>query len=132
MFGIFEKNPELHKLKIQNSQGKWIDFQVELAKTQTAKEFGLMLRKSLPQKRGMFFFMSEEDKIISMWMKNTLISLDMLFIDSNMQIVDIAHKTQPLSLDLINSKFPAKYVLEINAGLCQKFKITAQGRVSFE
>ncbi len=77
---------------------------------------GLMFVSYLPQNEGMLFDMRlYNDKPISMWMKNTYISLDMLFIDCDYKIVDIHKNAVPHSLDIITSKAKACYVLEINA-----------------
>jgi uncharacterized membrane protein (UPF0127 family) len=80
-------------------------------------------RKSLSSNTGMLFVF-ETIEPITMWMKNTFISLDMLFLSSNGKIVKIVHRTKPLSLNAISSKVPAKRVLEINAGVAKRLKIS--------
>jgi hypothetical protein len=76
----------------------------------------------LPENLGMLF-KNESPKIINMWMKNTKIPLDMIFIDENYNIVNIVSNTTPNSIATISSKQPAIGVLEINAGLANKYKI---------
>ena len=69
-------------------------FSVELAKTNAERELGLMNRKELDSNKGMLFIF-EKDGIYPFWMKNTLIPLDMIWIDGNYQIVFIAKNVQP-------------------------------------
>ncbi len=104
-----------------------VKFSVELAKTPAEHEKGLMFRDSLPDDKGMLFVF-EDEAPRSFWMKNTLISLDMVFLDKGMGVVDVKHNVPPCKEDpcpSYNSSAPAMYVLEINSGLAQKYKITA-------
>jgi uncharacterized membrane protein (UPF0127 family) len=64
-------------------------------------------------------------------MKNTYISLDILFVDSNKEIVTIQTNTQPLSTEPVPSYKPAKYVIEVNAGFCSKYNIKEGDRISY-
>jgi uncharacterized membrane protein (UPF0127 family) len=77
---------------------------------------------SLPKNNAMLFIF-EESQVIEMWMKNTVIPLDMLFIDKNNVITKIVTNTTPFSLVMISSKNPVNRVLEINAGLSDKLGI---------
>lgn len=97
-------------------------FNVEFAQTPFQLEQGLMFRKSLPKKSGMLFVFPES-KIQYFWMKNTLIPLDMIFMDSNKKIVGILHYLKPKTLKLRSIYKPSKYVLEINAGEAKKFNL---------
>ncbi|MBC27249.1 MAG: hypothetical protein CMM41_08575 [Rhodospirillaceae bacterium] len=99
------------------------NFFVELAVTRSQKSMGLMYRRSLPQKNGMLFVYKPNSKI-SMWMKNTYLALDMLFINSRGRINYIHEAADPLSEKLITGKFPARAVLELNAGAVSRFGIT--------
>jgi len=97
-------------------------FDVEIANTPRTRENGLMFRKNLNEGRGMLFIFSEEN-INPFWMKNTLIPLDIIWLDSNQEIVFIGLDNEPCepnNCPLINPGIPAKYVLEINAGLSEK------------
>ncbi len=100
------------------------DFVVELAKTPAERQQGLMFRESMPDDRGMLFIF---DDVVprSFWMKNTLIPLDMIFVDENWTVVHVANAV-PCTADpcLSYSSPPAKYVLEINGGLAEKSNIT--------
>ena len=77
-------------------------FSVEMATTEEEKATGLMYRKELPDGKGMLFDFSPEQQI-SMWMKNTYISLDMIFIRADGRILRIAENTEPLSTKIISS-----------------------------
>jgi uncharacterized membrane protein (UPF0127 family) len=96
-------------------------FQVELAKTNAEQERGLMYRTELDKNEGMLFIFDKEG-VYPFWMKNTLIPLDITWIDSSNKVVFISQDVQPCKSLICPSVFPrgvAKYVLEINAGLCQ-------------
>ncbi len=98
-------------------------FNVEIAKTPDEKANGLMFRKSLSKDSGMLFVFDDEQPR-SFWMKNTLIPLDMIFLDSDLVVVDI-QTASPCKEDpcrLYRSP-PAMYVLEINNGMSEKNKI---------
>ena len=102
-------------------------FSVELAKTAIQRELGLMHRKELDKNKGMLFIF-EKEGIYPFWMKYTLIPLDMIWINSRGKVVFIKENAQPckgLVCAQISPKEKAKYVLEINGGLCKKFGIKA-------
>ncbi|HTX86865.1 MAG TPA: DUF192 domain-containing protein [Candidatus Nanoarchaeia archaeon] len=83
---------------------------------------GLMFRQSMPADSGMLFIFPQES-IRSFWMKNTLIPLDMIFISADDKIVDIKSNFQPCTADpcpVYQSAAPAKYVLEVKAGIIRK------------
>ncbi|HEV7407180.1 MAG TPA: DUF192 domain-containing protein, partial [Bradyrhizobium sp.] len=90
-------------------------FSVEMATTEQEKETGLMYRKELADGKGMLFDFSPEQQV-SMWMKNTYISLDMIFIRADGRILRIAENTEPESTKIISSGGLAKGVLEVIAG----------------
>jgi uncharacterized membrane protein (UPF0127 family) len=104
-------------------------FSVEMATTEKEKEIGLMYRKELPDGKGMLFDFSPEQQV-SMWMKNTYISLDMIFIRADGRILRIAENTEPLSTRIISSGGPAKGVLEVIAGTAQKYGIAPGDRIA--
>jgi len=108
-----------------------VSFTVELARTPEEKAKGLMFQSSLPEDHGMLFVF-EDEAPRSFWMKNTLIPLDMVFISADMKVVEIKANIPPCEKDpcsAYNSK-PAKYVLEINAGLAEKKEISVDSIVS--
>ena len=104
-------------------------FSVEMATTEEEKTTGLMYRKELPDGKGMLSDFSPEQQI-SMWMKNTYISLDMIFIRADGRILRIAENTEPLSTKIISSGGLAKGVLEVIAGTAQKYGIQPGDRVA--
>ena len=100
-------------------------FNLEIASTSLEKSIGLMHRTQLNKDTGMLFIF-ENEKPQSFWMKNTLIPLDLIFINSNNNIVDIKHNFQPCNSDpceTYTSSQPASYVLEINGGLVKDLNI---------
>ena len=97
-------------------------FTVDIAATAAQRQLGLMFREEMAADRGMLFDFGEE-KLISMWMKNTLISLDMLFVDKTGTILQIEHATIPMSLDPISGNAPALSVIELNAGVTKELGI---------
>ncbi|WP_025036177.1 DUF192 domain-containing protein [Bradyrhizobium sp. DOA9] len=103
-------------------------FSVEMATTEEEKRTGLMYRKELPDGKGMLFDFNPEQEI-SMWMENTYVSLDMIFIRADGRILRIAENTEPLSRKIISSRGPARAVLEVVAGTAQKYGIRPGDRV---
>lgn len=94
---------------------KTIHYETSVMRTQKELEKGLMFVKELPKDKGMLFdFHGYKD--IAMWMKNTYIPLDMVFIDCSLKIIDIFENAEPLSLKLIKPQGKVCYALEINAG----------------
>jgi uncharacterized membrane protein (UPF0127 family) len=89
---------------------------------------GLMFVRSLAPDTGMLFVYAE-DQFVSMWMKNTYIALDMLFLDHSGRIVNIAEHTEPLSLNTINSTAPVRGVLELPAGTVKRLGLRPGDRV---
>jgi len=104
-------------------------FAVELAVTDEERATGLMNRKSLPEGRGMLFDF-KNDQMVSMWMKNTYVPLDMLFITRDGRIARIAENTEVLSERIISSGVPVAAVLEVVAGTARKYGIAAGDRAS--
>jgi uncharacterized membrane protein (UPF0127 family) len=103
-------------------------FAVEMATTEEEKTTGLMYRKELADGKGMLFDFSPEQEV-SMWMKNTFISLDMIFIRPDGRILRIAENTEPQSTKIIPSRGLAKGVLEVIAGTAKKYGIAPGDRV---
>ncbi|WP_372422820.1 DUF192 domain-containing protein [Salinarimonas chemoclinalis] len=118
---------ELQPLTIVTDDGEH-HFQVELAATEEDRSRGLMYRRSMPADHGMLFDF-ERIRPVSMWMRNTYIPLDMLFIDADGTIVRIAQDTEPLSERSIRSGQPVLSVLELNGGTARRLGIAAGDRV---
>jgi uncharacterized protein len=103
------------RLDVVGADGAHHIFHIELAARPAERERGLMYRQSLAADAGMLFDFGE-DRPVSMWMKNTFIPLDMLFITRDGTIIAIAADTVPQSLDIISSGRPVRAVLEIKGG----------------
>jgi uncharacterized membrane protein (UPF0127 family) len=126
--GAAARAASVQPLEIVTRNGVQV-FSVEMATTEQEKETGLMYRKELPDGKGMLFDFSPEQQV-SMWMKNTYISLDMIFIRADGRILRIAENTEPLSTKIISSGGPAKAVLEVIGGTAQKYGIQPGDRVA--
>lgn len=119
---------EVQPLEIATKSGVQV-FAVEMAKTEEEKTTGLMYRKELADGRGMLFDFSPEQEV-SMWMKNTFIPLDMIFIRADGRILRIAENTEPQSTRIISSGGLAKGVLEVIGGTARKYGIAPGDRVA--
>lgn len=115
------------ELKIKTADRE-VQFTVELAEKPSQWRNGLMYRKQLDPDSGMLFVYRKPRKA-TMWMKNTYLPLDMIFISENGIVVNIEHNTTPLSLDHIPSKGVVLAVLEVLAGTSEKFGIREGDRV---
>lgn len=104
-------------------------FAVEVMRTPEQRAKGLMFRRELPEGRGMLFDFSPEQNV-SMWMRNTFISLDMIFIRSDGRILRIAENTQTESEKEIPAGGPVRGVLEVIAGTAKKLGIAPGDRVA--
>jgi uncharacterized protein len=119
---------EQQTLEIVSKSGVHV-FTVELAVSDEERQKGLMFRRSLPESQGMLFdFKADQD--VSMWMRNTYVSLDMIFIRGDGRIRRIAENTQTESDRIIPSGGPVRAVLEVVAGTAKKFGIAAGDRVA--
>jgi len=95
---------------------------VEIAETEETRNLGLMFREAMKEEQGMLFIFPDEE-LQGFYMRNTIIPLDILFINSKKQIVKIHKRTEPLSEKTLPSRLPSKYVVEVNAGYTDKFGI---------
>jgi uncharacterized protein len=103
---------------------------IEIADSEGERMQGLMYRTSMEDTQGMLFIFPVQEPQ-SFWMKNTLISLDLLFVDEAKKIVTIQKYAQPKSENSIPSTKPAKYVIEVNAGFCDRYQIKEGYEVKF-
>jgi uncharacterized membrane protein (UPF0127 family) len=106
-------------------------FDIYLAVSMPQQRRGLMFVRHLPERTGMLFVYPDEN-YRSMWMKNTYISLDMVFARSDGSITNIALDTVPLSEKTVTSSEPAMFVLELNAGTTQRLSIDDNSRLIWE
>jgi uncharacterized membrane protein (UPF0127 family) len=119
-----EKTPQIHFRRARQADSEPIrSYYIELALSDSEQARGLMYRRSMLDDWGMIFIYPQ-DRILAFWMKNTYISLDMLFINSAGKVVCIIEGAAPLTLDSRACDTPASYVLELNAGAARKAGIT--------
>lgn len=123
----FDKQP----LTIVTKDGKSHVFMVELAVTPRQREQGLMNRREMAEDQGMLFAFGETRQVF-MWMKNTYLPLDMLFIAKDGKVRAIKENAEPLSEAIIDSQGPIDYVLELNGGTVKRLGIRAGNRVQNE
>jgi uncharacterized membrane protein (UPF0127 family) len=117
----------LEPVVVETAQGSFT-FTAEIADTPELRQRGLMFRHQLPQDRGMLFDWGEVQPI-SMWMRNTYVSLDMIFIAADGRVVRIAAATEPLSETTIPSGVPVAAVLEVVAGTAERIGLKPGDRV---
>ena len=115
---------ELEQLSVQTIEGITAHFEVVTVTTRADQARGLMHIRYLPLDQGMVFSHSR-DQVLSMWMKNTHISLDMWFVDAHGRIAKVVTHTVPHSLTSIKSDSPVRTVIEVNAGLSSLLGVTA-------
>ena len=112
-------------------KNKNILFHVEVADTKEKREKGLMFRSELDEEQGMLFIFPYPD-FVNIWMKNTFISLDIIFLSEDNIIIDFVKEALPLSEKIYTSKVITKSILEINAGLINKLGINIGDEVNIE
>jgi len=125
--GCGDASDTLYALTVETKQGAR-QFKVELADSDAEIAKGLMDRRSLDDDKGMLFVFDDE-KPRSFWMKNTLISLDMIFIRSDGKVTSIYRRAQPGDLTPIPSDGPSRAVLEIKGGMADILGISVGDRV---
>lgn len=114
-------------LTVVRRDGVAIYYQIELVDDPGSRTRGLMWRESLPRRTGMYFDFGRPQRV-RMWMRNTLIPLDMLFVSEPGVLVDIKRNTSPGSLRLVGPSQAVRYVLEINGGEASEFDFTIGDR----
>ena len=117
-------------LPLTQSMSERIFIKAYIADTAAKRIQGLMHVQDLPKNAGMLFVF-RPPRVVSIWMKNTYISLDLLFIDKNQTIIKIHNDAKPLNLESISSKLKVKWVLEINGGLTEELKINPGDKIIF-
>ena len=117
----------LEPLEIVTASGPH-KFSVEVMRDDNQRARGLMYRRSMPEDRGMLFDFKREEPV-AMWMKNTYLPLDMVFIDRTGRVVNVAENTEPLSERIIPSGGPVFAVLEVNAGTARRIGLKVGDRL---
>ncbi len=107
-----------------------VQLEIEIAEDEYERETGLMHRKNMRNDRGMLFIFPEEQQR-SFYMKNTEFALDIIFIGADLRIKSFAENAQPMDESSLYSQVPAKYVLEVNAGLAEKWLLDVGDRIEF-
>jgi len=103
---------------------------IEVAQTPDEEQQGLMFRRSMADSLGMLFIFDVEEQQ-SFWMKNTYISLDIIYVGANKEIVSIAADCKPLSEESLPSEGPAKFVVEVNGGYAAKQGLKKGDKIDF-
>ena len=116
------------KLVVLTHDGRKLEFTVEMALSQDQQTVGLMFRRNVPDYTGMLFDWGEPRES-NMWMRNTISSLDMLFVNPDGTIRHIAERTVPQSLAVISSGGPVRATIEIAAGAAEKLDIRVGDKV---
>lgn len=115
-------------LTVRTTGGKTLEFTVEVAATPDQRAQGLMFRKTMAPDHGMIFDFGNPRPVM-MWMKNTPLPLDMLFIDAGGTIRHIKKNAEPFSEAIIDSQGDVKFVVELNGGTAAKLGIAPGDRV---
>ncbi len=127
--------PQFHKEGVMAFTTASIDtikvVDIEIADNDQERTQGMMYRTSMSYDRAMLFIM-EYEREQSFWMRNTKMSLDILYVNGDMEIVTIYKHTQPYSESAIPSFKRAKYVVETAAGFCDQFEIIEGNFISFQ
>jgi uncharacterized membrane protein (UPF0127 family) len=125
----FRKDGELIFLDTQTDTSLF-QIEIEVASTDEERARGLMFRAKMEENQGMLFLFAHE-QTQSFYMRNTLIPLDIIYVNGKMLIVDIYKNTKPRDETSLPSAAPAQYVVEINGGLCDKYNIETGDKVVF-
>lgn len=119
------------QLTVTSQEGVVHKFTVELALTDGQRQQGLMFRRHMTDNAGMLFDF-DESRRVTMWMKNTFIPLDMLFISEDGTVTSVQHNAVPQSEAVIDSGGLVRFVLELNAGIAKKLMLKPGSRVESE
>ncbi len=115
-------------LIIESAEPACYRLDIYLAVTRRQRAQGLMFVRDLPEMTGMLFIY-ETDEILSIWMKNTFIPLDIVFVASDGRPINTHRNAQPQTLDSRRAEDPARYVLELNAGMADRLGLTPEARL---
>ena len=119
----------VQQLVIEKASGGSHSFTVEIAEKPVDIQVGLMYRETMPKDHGMLFILGKEPRDISFWMKNTVIPLDMLFVERDGRIAKVHPMAQPRSLTGIPSETPVLAVIELNGGRAAELGIKSGDKV---
>lgn len=125
---VFKKDGELTIFKISDSTTIKLD--IEIADTEFDEQTGLMYRDFMEKNQAMLFVFKEESERY-FYMKNTKIPLDIIYLDANKTIVSFQKNTKPFDESALPSNAPAKYVLEVNAGLADSWSLAVGDSINY-
>jgi uncharacterized membrane protein (UPF0127 family) len=118
-------------LEFVTSAGIVSKIDIEIADSPDQRSLGLMYRKKLDPDKGMLFIFQRSEEQ-AFWMKNTLIPLDIIYVDDQLRIVSIAENAKPLDETDIGSMAPALYVVEVNGGYCKQYGIAPGDHIKYK
>lgn len=124
----FTKEGELDFLKPDGT--KLVHINIEIADDDSQRQQGLMNRSFMNNDQGMLFIFDKEERQ-AFWMRNTILPLDIIYVNAKNEIVSIVENAEPFSERSLPSKGPAIYVVEVNAGFCVQYGITAGYKIAF-
>lgn len=130
LIGLLACTPQ-PRVVIATREGKEVAVRVEVADTPAKREMGLQYRNELGDDQGMLFLFPREE-VQAFWMKNTPISLDLIFISAQRKVVGIVRRAVPFSLATLSVPSPSQFVLEIKGGLSQRHGIKIGDGVRFQ
>lgn len=107
-----------------------VELDIEFAETDYETQTGLMYRKGMEDNQGMLFIFPDI-AMHSFYMKNTAFPLDIIYIDEHLKIASFQENAQPFNESGLSSKVPIKYVLEVNAGLAEKWRLEVGDQIEF-
>jgi len=111
------------ELSFTDSKGQFLQrIDIEIADDDAQRQTGLMFRDKMNMDEGMLFIFDAEEPQ-AFWMHNTVLPLDILYVNANMEIVSIVRNARPYDDKSLPSVKPAQYVVEVNAGYCDKFGV---------
>ncbi len=120
----------LRKLRIHKNDSLLVSLDIEFAETEYEVQTGLMYRDQMKEKQGMLFIFPDV-RVHSFYMKNTEIPLDIIFIDENLTIASFQENAKPFDETGLSSLVPIQYVLEVNAGLAEKWNLEVGDKISY-
>jgi hypothetical protein len=123
--------PPAPRVLLEGADGRQHAVTVELARTPREQERGLMFRRELAEDAGMLFVFPASERR-AFWMRNTLIPLDMIFIDDGGRVAGLVENAEPLTLTPRDPGVPARYVLEVRGGWAARHGVRPGARVRFE
>lgn len=127
---VFSYEGTAHILK-QGSLDTLATLAIEFAISDAEQQQGLMFRKSMEEKQGMLFIFEAEEKRF-FWMRNTYLSLDILYLNKDLEIITIHEQVIPLYDGRIPSLKPAQYVLEVVGGFCESYQVVEGDKIRYQ